>query len=126
MHTGRLWSIMGGRPVLFAGLGTPRILPDTHLSNEMPELAEALMRETDGWVLHLSAGGTPRRRDNVVEVEAAIFRNTDIVADAHALPFADASFDALIALNAFEHYHLPLLAAREIHRVLRPGGRVVI
>jgi SAM-dependent methyltransferase len=44
------------------------------------------------------------------------------VADAEALPFADASFD-LVFGHAVLH-HLPDLerAWREIHRVLRPGG----
>jgi SAM-dependent methyltransferase len=44
----------------------------------------------------------------------------------HHLPFADQVFDAVIALNAFEHYRDPHTAAREILRVLRPGGRVLI
>lgn len=43
---------------------------------------------------------------------------------AHALPFFDASFDVVFG-NAILH-HLDLrLAAREIHRVLRPGGRAI-
>jgi SAM-dependent methyltransferase len=59
-------------------------------------------------------------------VEAAIFRNTDVVADAHALPFMDAAFDAVVVMNAFEHYRDPPLAAREIFRVLRPGGTLLV
>ena len=35
-------------------------------------------------------------------------------------------FEAVIALNAFEHYRDPRQAAREIYRVLRPGARVLI
>jgi ubiquinone/menaquinone biosynthesis C-methylase UbiE len=49
-----------------------------------------------------------------------------VVADSHALPFADESFEAVIAMNAFEHYRDPAKAAAEIHRVLQPGGKVLI
>src|SRR5690349_6188727 len=42
--------------------------------------------------------------------------------DAQALPFAGASFDTVIAPHML--YHVPdrRLAARELRRVLRPGG----
>ena len=47
------------------------------------------------------------------------------VADAESLPFADESFDLILG-HAVLH-HLPDLdqAFREMHRVLRPGGRIV-
>jgi SAM-dependent methyltransferase len=92
----------------------------------LPESALAIIRETRGPVLHLSAGGTAERFEHVVEAEAAVFRHTDLLADVHKLPFADSVFEAVIALNAFEHYRDPRRAAAEILRVLRPGGRVLV
>ena len=122
----RTWPVLYGRPVLFPGMLSPKVMPDSHVSNDLPESAVTLIRETRGLVLNLSGGGTKDRFDNVLEAEAAIFRHTDVVADSHHLPFADESFEAVIALNAFEHYRDPRRAALEIRRVLRPGGRVLI
>jgi SAM-dependent methyltransferase len=122
----RRWPLVLGRPLLFPGVNTPEINSDAHLSNPLPESALALINSTTGPVLHLSAGGSARRFEHVIEADAAVFRHTDLIADVHHLPFTDEIFDAVIALNAFEHYRDPRTAAREILRVLRPGGRVLI
>jgi SAM-dependent methyltransferase len=43
-----------------------------------------------------------------------------------ALPFADACADAVTALDVIEHVHDDALAAREIVRILKPGGVAVV
>jgi ubiquinone/menaquinone biosynthesis C-methylase UbiE len=47
-------------------------------------------------------------------------------ADAHALPFPDASFDRVYCTEVLEHLLEPAKAVREIARVLVPGGRAVL
>jgi glycosyltransferase involved in cell wall biosynthesis/SAM-dependent methyltransferase len=120
------WPIVSGRPVLSPLLLKPAIHPPEHISNELPDEALDTIRSTSGWVMNLSAGGSREKLEHVVEVEYNVFRHTDVVADAHVLPFDDASFDAVISMNAFEHYREPQRVAAEILRVLKPGGRVHI
>lgn len=49
-----------------------------------------------------------------------------VVGDAENLPFDDASFDAVLCSNSFHHYPNPEAFLREAHRVLRPGGRLIL
>lgn len=46
--------------------------------------------------------------------------------DAESLDFDDRMFDAAVSLFALLHFPNPLTALREIFRVLRPGGRLVL
>ena len=48
------------------------------------------------------------------------------VGDAHALDFADASFDAAVAHTLVSHVRDPLAVLAEAARVVRPGGTVTI
>jgi len=49
-------------------------------------------------------------------------RGPHVLADAHNLPFVDASFDYYTSMAVYEHLASPLLAALEAHRILAPGG----
>ena len=122
----RRWPIVEGRPVLSGQSDNPEIRPFDHISNALPDDARELIRETKGLVLNLSAGGSLEKFDNVVEMEFAIFRHTDVVADAHRMPFDDDVFEAVVVMNAFEHYRDPLRVASELHRIMKPGGRILI
>ncbi|MFT3685593.1 MAG: bifunctional demethylmenaquinone methyltransferase/2-methoxy-6-polyprenyl-1,4-benzoquinol methylase UbiE [Phycisphaerales bacterium] len=46
--------------------------------------------------------------------------------DAQALPFADASFDAVSIAFGIRNVQDPAKAAREFFRVLKPGGRLLV
>jgi len=48
------------------------------------------------------------------------------LAGAECLPFPDAYFDGLICSDAFHHVRDQQAAAREIARVVRPGGGVIM
>ena len=51
---------------------------------------------------------------------------TFVVGDAEDLPFADASFDAVLCSNSFHHYPDPAAFFAGALRVLRPGGRLIL
>jgi len=49
-----------------------------------------------------------------------------VVGEADRLPFADGAFDAVVALDILEHLDDDAAGAREIRRVLKPGGAAVV
>ena len=126
VRSGRRWPIVDGRPVFTEERRNVRRHPPEHVSNPLQKVALDLIENTEGLVLNLSGGAASSSFDHVIEVEYTLFRTTDIAADAHRLPFKDKVFDAVICLNAFEHYRDPPAVAEEIRRVLRPGGKLFI
>ena len=51
---------------------------------------------------------------------------TFTVAEALALPFAGESFDVVVSTQVYEYVHDMPAALAQAHRVLKPGGRIVI
>ena len=51
---------------------------------------------------------------------------TPIHAEAHALPFAEESFDAIVSLDAYQYFGTDDLYLGAIAKFLRPGGRIGI
>jgi SAM-dependent methyltransferase len=48
------------------------------------------------------------------------------LAEAVSLPVEDSSFDAALCVQVLEYVPDPTLALAEMHRALRPGGRIVV
>lgn len=98
-------------------------------ARDSSELMSEIMRllPKGGDALDLGCGP----RDQVGPLEFANFRyvgidysgpSADLLADAHALPFADNSFDLVFSYAVLEHLWNPLTGLSEIRRVLKPGG----
>ena len=51
------------------------------------------------------------------------FRRHDVI---HPLPFPDGHFDHVFSLEGIEHFENPWTFVRELCRVLKPGGRLLI
>lgn len=80
----------------------------------------------DGLVVGADAS-RPMLERAVRETDAASIRNLCFVfADAAALPFRDASFDAACCFAALNLFPDPFRALDEMRRVLAPGGRIAL
>jgi SAM-dependent methyltransferase len=87
--------------------------------------AQAIVtRFRTGWVLDCGAGSRGDFFPNVVNLEVADYPSTDVLGVAEELPFRDNSFDGALCMNVLEHVRDPFKAAREIARVLKPGGEL--
>jgi len=86
---------------------------------------ELIEKNENGWVLDCGAGKRPVYFDNVVNFEIADYETTDVRGVGEVLPFVDDSFDAVLSIAVLEHVKDPFLCAREISRVLKPGGSLM-
>jgi SAM-dependent methyltransferase len=102
--------------------------PATTSANPYDPAALALITETTrkgGTVLDCGAGFRSSRMPNVINLEISNYRSTDMLAAGEALPFKDASFDAVLSLAVLEHVRDPFACAREMLRVVKPGGQIM-
>lgn len=118
--------------------GVPHFLPNGMLplirliesgtTHPYSEVAKQILSSCGGLVLDFGAGiqAPDRLRENVLNLDGVQFPYIDVVNRFKTLPFRSNVFDAVISQAVFEHLADPFETAREIYRVLRPGGRVLI
>jgi SAM-dependent methyltransferase len=97
------------------------------LYNDWFDLIVAHLAPVEGPTVELGSGFAPLKA-RLPELVATDIEPTpwiDLVADAHALPYADRSLANLIAIDVVHHLADPARFFDEARRTLRPGGRVV-
>lgn len=127
--TGHRYPIVRGKPILVErptrlNLERPA---DEKVSQTIDEFRIPPQYSNDTKLaLHLGSGNVRCDDSRVVSCDLLPNDNVDIVVDAQRLPFASACFDYVESGAAFEHLPDPLAAIKEVKRVLRPGGYMLI
>lgn len=80
----------------------------------------------DKKVLHFGAG--LKKLLGSTSIDILDLPGVDVVhnLDSHPWPFADNSFDIIFGHNALEHLSDIVATMNEIHRLLKPGGRLIV
>lgn len=90
-----------------------------------------LKSEASGtYTLDIGSGGSMYGYDRFfphrVTVDIDPARKPEIVGDIHALPFPDNTFDRVMCIEVLEHVKDPRQAFKEMKRVLKVGGKLVL
>lgn len=93
-----------------------------------PSVIEILdkVAQAGGMALDCGAGSRNYTSEHLIQTEIKPYANVDLLAVNQSLPFIDNSFDAVFSLDVLEHVTDPFAGARELARVLRPGGLLFI
>lgn len=94
---------------------------------------EQQLATLEGRVIDVGCGVQPYRRflgpgvtEHVGVDRLGAFAQPDLVGDALNLPVPDGSFDAALSTQVLEHVPDPASALKELARVLRPGGTLIL
>jgi len=85
-----------------------------------------ILKYKEGLILDFGAGNRDLYFSNVVNFEIVDYQSTDVRGVGEKLPFKDEVFDAVISIAVLEHVRYPWVCAKEILRVLKPGGDLII
>ncbi len=112
----RLLDVRPGHRALDVGCGTGRAA-----------IRLALAVGEGGSVVGIDHDAAMLRRAGELAGEAGVAgRIRLLLGDAEALPFPDGAFDRVRCARVLQHVAEPAAVAREMFRVLRPGGRMML
>ena len=105
-------------------------LTETETTHPYSEGILKLLNKIDknGIVLDFGAGNTQKEylKPNICYLDVQQYQYTDIVCSTLKLPFIDNCFDGIISHAVFEHLPNPFITAKELYRILKPGGLIFI
>jgi SAM-dependent methyltransferase len=141
----RFWAGVGERFPDLGGAASTRYYADNEqrlFTEHLPPLAGLRVLKTDlwdeakntrilAWAAHRGAHafGIDISEPTVRQARAAFTRDAPLraaAADVRALPYRDASFDAIYSMGTIEHFDETEHAVEEMLRVLKPGGCAII
>lgn len=108
----------------------PSLSKDFNFIKRYKKLAE---KHRNGKILIIGAGDKIEWYNSIFNDKSLVITsdvhtqfNPDIVVDCHQIPFANESFDLVIAGQVLEHTFKPWVVAKEVERIVKTNGNILI
>jgi len=80
------------------------------------------------FIKKLNFGAGEDRKEGYINIDWNKMANPDVVHDLNVFPypFKDCTFDLVEASHVLEHLSKPFVAMKELHRILKPDGKLIV
>lgn len=100
------------------------------LKRRIKNLIKKIPQSKDDLVLDIGCGSKPYYhkliKGKIISVDIARSKTADIICDSHNIPLKKEKFDKVICINSFYYFSNPFESLKEIKRVLKKDGKLVI
>jgi ubiquinone/menaquinone biosynthesis C-methylase UbiE len=106
----RLWSKVDGHHILEVGVGTGKNFP---------------FYPKDARITAVDFSPEMLRQATLAKIKQGVTVDLDLM-DVQSLCYADNSFDSVVATFVFYSVPMPVKGLKELHRVCKPGGQILL
>jgi len=100
------------------------------LKANMKRLIKKIPQSKNDLVLDIGCGKKPYYHElikgKLICCDISKSKTTNLICDSHNIPLKKEKFDKVLCINAFYYFSNPFIAIKEVHRILKKDGKLIM